>query len=235
MATATAKPKKRVYTTPNTTSRPDNPVLSPEEAQRYANEIARRRTVGEWIADTARSIWRGLCSFGRNVRDGAVGAARFTWNGICWTGRKGWSGLKATGRAGAWLGYQGARGLHLGISWIGTALVFTVSLLAFVLISAVSFVGVAVMVVVEAVVKLVQAIALLIATPYLHLTGQDVSARWKAYLRSWGVTRLDDLDTRATNLAVVHQLRPTQGKGRPTPRQTKRRPARPPQPAAAMV
>lgn len=127
----------------------------------------------EWVFGLAKQGWNLLATGGEAVVDTAVATAKISWSAICWVGHYGWIGLQLGGRAGLWALAMTGKGVH----WTGRTVVsvatWLVSTAALLIVMGVTGVALTVNYLLLAVLKVVQFVALLLASPYLALTARD--------------------------------------------------------------
>lgn len=84
------------------------------------------QVIGEKLESAWNWLWKHVTKAGAAVADGVTTVASAVWDFTCWSARKGWSGLKATGKAGGWLAVHtlmwGGRGVYYAV-WFATEIV----------------------------------------------------------------------------------------------------------------
>ena len=195
-------------------------VLSEREKNAYAEQLATK-------ANTAPSlvarVWGKVKGWARRLISGTKRAGQHGWSGICWTGR-----------AGAWTLYhagQGVqRGAHLlftGVRYVLAGVAITISVVAMAIYTSAVYV-------LSIVLRLIGLGALAVSLP--HLTVRSRQEKEHLSRKSWDEYR-DSL--RPSNLHIFPgemnremAARPERAQGGrktgPTPKQARRRPARPP-------
>ena len=237
---ATQKPRTRVPTQPPP-ERDGNRGLTPDQKQAFADQVeARQKHAKPKTAAKVRQVvtttWKGICWFGRKIKQGTCALAKAAG----WAGQKTVAGAKAGGHGLAYVGYGAGRVVRTGMAWTAIGASWVVGGVVLVAATGVMAVGLAFSYAVYTADKAVHLVCLTVATPHLALRsrgGDNVLAqRWSAFfdsLRLRNYHRISPMSLTHDEDGAAGAKVERQGKGHPTPKQAKRRPARLPAPTTA--